>query len=155
MVKKGEGQGAHNALTTMSMWYGSTNPPVSSDLVCRRAPLSRQGNPIQGALHALAREGINIGSRAERNVARRNYPRSWQLQDLLLRRKPMDDTFGHQLAWGQWQEVGPAHVGYTVTQHKQLPVPGPPDQICGVNLCPKRSTAIHPENEQPFGRMRA
>src|ERR1017187_1641106 len=118
-------------------------------------PLSRHGNPIQVALHALAREGVNIGSRAERNVARRNYPRPWQLQDLLFRRKPMDDTFGHQLAWGQWHEVGPAHVVYTVTQHKQLPVPGPPDQICRVNLCPKRSAAIDRENYQPFGRMRA
>src|ERR1017187_10200432 len=74
-------------------------------------PLSRQGNPIQVTLHALAREGVNIGSRAERNVARRNYPRSWQLQDLLLGRKPMDYTFGHQMV--RYSRRGCA-VGYAL-----------------------------------------
>jgi hypothetical protein len=62
---------------------------------------SRHGNPIQVALHALPREGVYVRSGARHNVAQRNDPRSRQLQDLLLRRKPMDDTFGHHLARGQ------------------------------------------------------
>src|SRR5215813_5810417 len=92
----------------------------------RNGGLSRHGNPIQVALHALAREGVYISRWAWHNVAQRNYPRSRQLQDLRLGRKPMDDTFGHHLARGQWQDVGLVQVPRTLTLHKQmLPVPGP------------------------------
>lgn len=122
----------------------------------RAGPLSRHGNPIQVALHALAREGVYISSRAGRNVARRNYPRSWQLQDLLLRRKPMDDTFGYQMARGQRQDVGLARVVHSLTLHKQMfPVPGPPDLRWGQELCQKRSAAIDPEQYQTSARMGA
>ena len=115
----------------------------------------RHGNPVQVALHALAREGVYIGSRAGRNVARGNYPRSWQLQDLLLRRKPMDDTFGHQMARGQWQDVSLAQVAQP-TLHKQMfPVPGPSDLSRGRDLCQKRSAALDPENYQTSPRLRA
>src|ERR1022692_3678256 len=89
---------------------------------------SRHGNPIQVALHGLAREGVYIGSRAGRDVAPRNYPHSWQLQHLLLRRKAMDEALGHQMARGHWQDVGPARVVLSLTLHKHLsPVPGPPE----------------------------
>lgn len=114
---------------------------------------SRHGNPIQVALHALAREGVYIRSGARNNVAQRNYPRSWQLQDLLLRRKPMDDTFGHHLPRGQWQDIGLVPFCRTLTLHKQmLPVPGPTERRCrGLDLRPKRRTAIDPENNHTSG----
>src|SRR5262245_48445926 len=122
----------------------------------RNGGLSRHGNPIQVALHALAREGVYFSSWASRNIALRNYPRSWQLQELLLRRKPMDDTFGHHMARGQWQDVGLARGVRPLTLHKQMfPVPGPPDHGCTrAELCPKRSAAIDPENDHTSGAQR-
>jgi len=115
----------------------------------------RQRNPVQVALHALAREGVYIHGRAGRNVVRKNYPRSWQLQDLLLRRKPMDDTFGYQMARGRRQDIGLTQV-VQPTLHKQVfPVPGPSDLVRGRDLCQKRSAAIDPEDYHTSGRMRA
>ena len=60
----------------------------------------------------------------------------------------MDDTFGHQMARRQWQDVGLVQVCRTLTLHKQmLPVPRPTERRCrGLDSCPKRSAAIDPEN---------
>src|SRR6188768_744109 len=104
-----------------------------------------------------AREGVYVSSRTGHNVTRRNYPRSWQLQDLLLGRKSMDDTVGHQMARRQWQDVGITQaVRASPRHHKQMsPVPGPGEPRYGRELCYKRSAATDRENHQTSAGSRA
>ena len=86
---------------------------------------SGHGNPIEVALHGLAGEGVNVAGWAWRNVIRNDEPRSRQFQDLLLRRKPMENTFRHQMARGQRKEVRLSHVIADQSLHKYvLPVAG-------------------------------
>ena len=120
------------------------------------APVSRHGNPIQVALHALAPEGVYIGSWTGRNVARGNHAHSRQLQDLLLGLRPMEDTFRNRMARGQWQDVYGARVIPTQTPDKQMfPVAGPQYLRRGRELCPNRSAAIGPEHYRGSAQMRA
>src|SRR5687768_1496331 len=92
----------------------------------------RHRNPVKVAMQALAREGVYVSSRTGHNIAPRDYPRSWQLRDLLPGRKSTDDAVGHQMARLQWQHIGSTQAALrTPTQHKQMPaVPGPGEQRC-------------------------